>query len=964
MTRATGDAAGDLSFGPFCLNVGQRLLAKEGVPVELGARALDLLIALVSAPNTLLSKHDLMSQIWPDVVVEEGNLRFHMTGLRKALGDGQDGARYITTIPGRGYCFVAPISGSSPALVLGDDAMKFRHANLPNRLERMVGRESDILDLSERLSRFPVVSIVGGGGVGKTTVAIALANQLAGAFDGAAVLADFGTLSDPSLVSPALASMLGIPVGSDDVRPSLLAYLRDKRILLVFDTCEHLVDTVADLAASIIDAAPHVRILVTSREALRIEGESIYKLDTLACAPVDPEMTAEKILSYPASQMFAERIAASGVPLSLTDDDARIIAAICRKLDGMALALELAARRVEAYGLSQTAALLDQHLALAWVGSRNAPPRQKTLQATLDWSFGLLSDLDRTVLRRLAIFVGDFTLDAAWEVIATPSLDRPALFGAIDSLVAKSLLSANSFGAMMRYRLLDTTRAYALNSQIEDELADLAASHASYYRRWLEQFGPDWPTLSSGPERLPYFLGINNVRAALEWAFGDSGNVDVGIGLAAAAVPVFQAMSLFPECQRWSERALSVMGEHYRESREEMHLQAGLGISRMYLHGGRDALPALTRGLEIAEGRGNAVDQLKVLGPLNMFHLRTGDFKSALQCAYRCSSVAEATEEQSAISLGHFFLGNSLHFGGELGRARLELEAALASDPLPSRAPGSYVGFQGRGLAGGILARNLWLQGFPDQAAVRARQAIKEAAEADHSLTLCIALLGGIAVFLWRGDLESAQEHIDWLISRAGLHSLSPYVSVARGFEAEIAIRRGDPSAGVDSLRRCIERLHASTYEVFTTMLEISLIKGLAALGKIDEGLERVEKAIQSVETKGDFCYRPELLRIKGNLLGSISASDEARRCIAGAIAASRKMCARGWELRASCDLAALEADLGKKKEAATILRLVLDEFDEGHDTDDLRAAKDMSMHDGDAPIVIEASHKRPTRRP
>ncbi|MEK1889284.1 MAG: transcriptional regulator, partial [Phyllobacterium sp.] len=190
MTRATGDGAGDLSFGPFCLNVGQRLLSKEGVPVELGARALDLLIALVSAPNTLLSKHDLMSQIWPDVVVEEGNLRFHMTGLRKALGDGQDGARYITTIPGRGYCFVAPISGSSPALVRGDDAVKFRHANLPNRLERMVGRESDILDLCERLSRFPVVSIVGGGGVGKTTVAIALANQLAGAFDGAAVLAD------------------------------------------------------------------------------------------------------------------------------------------------------------------------------------------------------------------------------------------------------------------------------------------------------------------------------------------------------------------------------------------------------------------------------------------------------------------------------------------------------------------------------------------------------------------------------------------------------------------------------------------------------------------------------------------------------------------------------------------------------------------------------------------------------
>ncbi len=942
MTPATGDAAGELSFGPFCLNVGQRLLAKEGVPVDLGARALDLLIALTSAPNALLSKHELMSRIWPDVVVEEGNLRFHMTGLRKALGDGQDGARYITTIPGRGYCFVAPIKGSSAAKVPGHDALKFRHANLPNRLERMVGRDGDILDLSNRLSKYPVVTIVGGGGVGKTTVAIALANHLAASFEGAAVLADFGTLSDPSLVSPALASMLGIPVGSDDVRPSLLAYLRDKRILLVFDTCEHVVDTVADLAASIIEAAPHVRILATSREALRIEGESIYKLETLACAPDEPGIAAEVILSYPASQLFVERIAASGAAFAASKEDALIIAAICRKLDGMALALELAARRVETYGLSQTAALLDQHLALAWVGSRNAPPRQKTLQATLDWSFGLLSEFERTVLRRLAIFVGDFTLDAAWEVIATPSLDRPALFGAIDSLVAKSLLSATSFGAMMRYRLLDTTRAYALQGQTEDDRAGLAASHASYYRRWLEQFGPDWPTLSNGPERLPYFLGINNVRAALEWTFGDNGNADIGISLAAAAVPVFQAMSLFPECARWSERALSAMGDYHRGSREEMHLQAGRGISRMYLHGGRDTLPALTRSLEIAEKRGDAVDQLKVLGPLNMFYLRTGDFKSARECAVRCSSVAKATDEPSAISLGHFFLGNSLHFSGELSQARLELEAALSVDPFPSRATGSYVGFQGHGLAGGILARNLWLQGLPDEAESMARQTIEEAAAADHSLTLCIALLGGIAVFLWRGDLASAQKHIEWLISRAGLHSLSPYMSVARGFEGEIAIRLGDPESGVDTIRRCIERLHASTYEVFTTMLELSLIKGLSALGKVEEGLGRVERAIQSVQTNGDFCYGPELLRMKGNLLRSNSSSDKPRAYIEEAIHESRKMGACGWELRASCDLAALEMEYGNRAEAAAILQPVINRFTEGRNTDDLKVAEEL----------------------
>ena len=388
-----------------------------------------------------------------------------------------------------------------------------------------------------------------------------------------------------------------------------------------------------------------------------------------------------------------------------------------------------------------------------------------------------------------------------------------------------------------------------------------------------------------------------------------------------------------------SERALLAIDGDLRGGLEEMHLQAGLGISRMYLHGGRDTQPALARSLEIAEHRGDPVDQLKVLGPLNMFYLRTGDFNSALQCARQCSSIAEKSQDPGIVALGHFFLGNSLHFTGNLAPARLELEAAVRGDPLPHRTPASYVGFQGHGLAGGILARNLWLQGFPDQADDRARQTIKEAAEADHSLTLCIALLGGIAVFLWRGDLQSAQEHIDWLISRAGLHSLSPYVSVAHGFEGELAIRRGDLSGGVSSLRRCIEKLHASTYEVFTTMLELSLIKGLAALGQLDESMTRLEKAKQSVEANGDLCYMPELLRMAANLSPSMPAS-YVQGLLLEALDTSRKMRAYGWELRVATDLAAFMNARGARSDALGLLKSVFDHFHEGLDTEDLSVAK------------------------
>jgi predicted ATPase len=871
-----------------------------------------------------------------------------MIGLRKALGDGKDGARYITTLPGRGYCFVAPVShpgiprGAAPAAPAVP--ANFPHANLPSRLGRMIGREEDILGLSAQLSASRLVTIVGSGGVGKTTVAIAVAHHLSGAFGGAALFVDFGMLSDPNLVAPGVASMLGLSVGSNDVRPSLIAYLRDKHILLILDTCEHLIDAVATLAASIIEAAPQVHIMATSREALRIDGEHVYKLDALGCPPDDPEMKAEAVLSFPAAQLFMERAAASGARLDVGDVDARIVASICRKLDGVALALELAARRVETCGLSQTAELLDQRLTLVWLGSRTAPPRQKTLQATLDWSFGLLTDLERLVLRRLAIFVGHFTLDAALEVITSAPLDRSTVFGSIDSLVAKSMVATQPLGATMRYRLLDTTRAYALEIQTDDaERAELAARHATYYRRWLEQFGPDWPTLSTGAERVPHFAALNNARAALEWCFAAKGNIQIGIGLAAAAAPVFLAIGLLSECHRWSKCAISALDDTAPDGLDEMHLRAALGISYMYIYGGRDvALEAFSRSFQIAEERGSALDRLRILVEFHMLHLRVGEFKTALDYAKRCSAVAETVEDSATVAIGRFILGNGLHFCGDLGRAGVELEASLGSEPYSRRAVPNYLGFEAKGLAGGILARNLWLQGHPAQAAACARQTIDDAAERDHSLTLCIALLGGIAVSLWSGDLPSADEYAEWLISRAESYSLTPYVFVGRGFEGAIAIQRGDAKGGVETIRKCLEKLHAMTYEVFTTALEISLVQGLAAIGRFEEGIARIDKTAERVERNGDLCYMPELLRLKANLLLSMpqSMADDAEKCFTQSLALSRHQDARAWELRTATDLAALWVGRGRSADARALLQPIFEKFTEGAETADVKAAE------------------------
>jgi predicted ATPase len=325
-----------------------------------------------------------------------------------------------------------------------------------------------------------------------------------------------------------------------------------------------------------------------------------------------------------------------------------------------------------------------------------------------------------------------------------------------------------------------------------------------------------------------------------------------------------------------------------------------------------------------------------------MFHLRIGEFKTALHYARRCSAVTATIEDPAATALCHFILGNALHFTGDLGGAGIELEATLKSGPPSRRRAASYLGFQGEDLAGGILARNLWLRGHPGQAAARARQAIREAEEMDHSLTLCIALLGGIAVSLWSGDLPNAEQQIERLISRAKSHSLSPYVLVGQGFGGEVAIRRGDAKSGVDILRRCLEKLHATTYKVFTTALDIALAQGLLELGQFDEGLARIDKAIEQVETNGDFCYMPELLRIRANLLLSMPhpTADEAENCFTQSLALSRRQGARAWELRAATDLAACLAGQDRSAEGHALLKPVFEQFTEGSDTADVKAAE------------------------
>ncbi|MGY8704470.1 tetratricopeptide repeat protein [Bradyrhizobium sp. 18BD] len=937
MTELAAPAAATLSFGPFTVTPHERLVTRDGVALPMGAKSFDTLIALMSRPNEVVSKWDLMAQVWPGMAVEEANLRFHVAALRKALGDGKDGARYITTLSGRGYCFVAPISRANVAA----EPHPAPRANLPpvklpNRLQRMVGRDDAIAAVSDRLMSSRFVTIAGPGGVGKTAVAVAIAHDLLDTFADASHFVDLAALSDPDLVITSILLMLGLPAQTDDRLPALLAHLGDKRMLLILDNCEHVIAAAAPLAAEIFHAAPHVHILATSREPLRVEGEQVYRLAPLAVPPDDPRLTAVAAQAYPALQLFVERAKASGAQIALDDRNASIVAGICRQLDGMALAIELAAGRVEAYGLEQTAALLDERLNLLWQGQRTAPPRQKTLQATLDWSYGLLSDTERLVLRRLAVFAGHFTIDAALDIVPDERVDRARLFDAIDSLVAKSMVAPRPIGAMMRYRLLDTTRAYLL--EIEPDDAALAARHATYYRRWLEQAGTTWAAVPSADERAIHFSALHNVRAALDWCFGANGDAGIGIALAAAAVPIFLAMSLLIECRRWSERALLAIDPSSGGGAEEMHIQAALGLTLMFTRGGSEAaLAALRRSLAIAEARDDAPNQLQLLGRMHIFHERMGQFDAALGYARQSLAVAEKLGDGASVALAHSLLGVSLHLAGEHRDALTMLEAAWKG-PGTERISTVY-GFDHRNRAGISLARELWLQGRPADAQRLALQTVAEAAQMDHPITLCIALIWLVSIDLWSGELDGAEANIDRFIAHADLHSMGPYLAAGRGVKGELAIRRGDAAGGVETIRACLRELHDAGYELLTTTFNIALVHGLLALGQVEQGARLIDEAIHLVDQSGDHLYMPELLRMKARVLLSLSAPNaaEAETCLMQSLELSRDNGAKAWELRAAIDLAQLLAERGDREDANLLLQAALEGFAEDSETADIR---------------------------
>jgi predicted ATPase len=617
------------------------------------------------------------------------------------------------------------------------------------------------------------------------------------------------------------------------------------------------------------------------------------------------------------------------------------------------LAVELAAARAATLGIEALAARLGDRFRLLTGGRRTAVPRHQTLRATLDWSYELLSEPERVVLRRLGVFAGAFSLEAASAVMASGELTPSEVVDGLSNLLAKSLVAAEADATVTRYRLLDTTRAYALEKLGEaGEREQLARRHAEYFRDLFEQTEAELETRSSAEWPVDYGLQIDDLRAALDWAFSSDDDASIGVALTAAAVPLWTHLSLLDECRSRVDLALAAMEVGTNpDARREMKLRAALGALLMYT---KDADPgadaAWTRALEIAESLDDAEYRLVSLWGLWFIHGASSRHRMALELAQRFYALAAKRPDRNYQLVGERMIAIAQHYLGDHFSARRHLERVLAEYVSPDyTSPLLRFQFRPPVAARVFLAWILWLQGLPDQAIRAAENSVEEARAANHVLSLCYALTRvACPIALLVGDLAAAESYLKMLLDQSTRHSLPLWGALGRSHWGVLLIKRGDLDAGLRLLRDGYDEFgegrvawRLTTFRTFRDAMVAG--EALGRAGQIGDGLVLVEEAIDHSERTEERWAFAELLRIKGELLllqGTQNAAAVAEDHFRQALDWARRQGALSWELRAATSLARLLRDQGHPPDALALLQPVFDRFTEGFATADLETAK------------------------
>jgi predicted ATPase/DNA-binding winged helix-turn-helix (wHTH) protein len=935
-------------LGAWRIDVGRRELRLREAAVPVGGRAFDILEMLVRAQGNLVTKSEIAARIWPGAIVEDNTLQVHISAIRRAFGQDRG---LLKTESGRGYRLPGPwvLRQPGPSLARAEPAPpRPSPGNLPNATSPLVGRASAAQRLRELLSAYRAVTLAGPGGIGKTALALEVARSLAPDFQGDAWLVELAALSDPALVASAAARTLGLTLGGDEISPESVARaIGTRKLLLVLDNCEHVVDASALLAEALVSHCPQVTVLATSRELLRIDGEYVYRVPPLE-VPTQREDQPGRILEHSAVQLFVARSAAFGAGCSAQPEQLQQMSAICRHLDGIPLAIELAAARSATLGLDQVAARLDDRFALLIGGRRTALPRHQTLRAALDWSFELLPSVEQVILRRLGVFNGGFTIQAACAVAAEPGAGDRDVIDGIVSLASKSLVAAEMTAEGPRHILLETVRAYALERLAEGRESDeVRRRHAQHFRRTVAQ-------IDAGQARLqiPAWLSLcarelDNVRAALDWAFSPGGDSDVGIALTSAYVPVWVHLWLTEECNRRVEQALDRLEAQPPDiAGGDMDIRIALAFALMRSLGSLARVrPLVAAALAAAEQRGDADNTLLALWALFSFHSVRGEQMAALAVAARFAEVAGRTGDADSIRVGERITGTAYHYLGDQPRAFALLQTILAGYVPPADGRRTiWMQFDQRANVRTLLARVLWLQGRLDQAQAEAQTALAMAEANGNGIVVpYLPLVWAVfPIALAVGDMEVAEQSLVRLLGQREVANRNFWAGPIRCMAGSLLIRQGQHLDGIAALRQGLQACVESGWITCRTGFVAALAEGLSASEQYARAVAEIEQALEWSGRTGERWCDAELIRLKGELLlrqaldGCMQAAEG---CFHQALEVARGQGALTWELRIAMSLARLRIAQDRSAEARQILAETYGRFTEGFETADLRAA-------------------------
>lgn len=909
------------------------MLLEGGRPVRLGSRAFDILLALIEQAGRTVSKRELIARVWPGSLIGESNLRVHVAALRKALRDGRGGARYILNDSGRGYRFVAAVTRAA-AVSVPASADAPAASNLPAPSGGIVGREEVIDAIAAQLHQRAFISIVGPGGIGKTTVGIAVARQFLDSDPQPVAFVDLAAIDEAALAPTALATALGISAVTDDPIGSLIAFLADAHMLLLLDNCEHLIGHVAALAERIVKAAPGVRVLTTSREPLFAEREWVYRLPALAVPSDNAPLTVAAAGNCAAVQLFVERAASSGASFDLTEQNVETVARICRSLDGVPLALELVVAQMHVLGLEGVAARLNDQLLLLARGRRPARPRQQSIRETLSWSYGLLPPEEQQLLRALAVFRGAFPAESAAAVARGEEVVGAEFLDSLLSLADKSLVITDVTGHAVLYRLLHVTRAYATEQLVATgELSICMRRHACRCCSVLETAQADWERVTREEWLARYRFMMDDVRAALEWAFSAEGDLEVAVALTVAALPFGYQLCQIGEFQRRAELALERLARASPpQLLAELRLHLALGALYKNTQDSEERfLAAYSRAAELAERLGIAKYRVETLHARTVSELENGNTPAAVAAAEELGRVAAETPDPIAGLMADRAAAQAYHFAGQHSRAQ-EFAARVLAYPARS-IPLSYSqGSVDRRVWMRIVqSRTLWLEGCADQARRIARESLDFAA-GDGPFAKAHALaLAAVLIAFWCGDLAEARRLSAALVEHCRRYTLSRWLKLGQCYQ--VAASGPAPESAVGP--------HPRVAEIFAwpaNPLHHDLLATVSEDWLDDETIHRSEQGLSG------WCA-PEVLRVAAERTlrgGDADAWTRAESYLERSLAIAREQRALAWELRSTTSLAELWLRKGRIAQARTALAEVAARFREGHDTADLTRARQL----------------------